>query len=736
MTEQKPSSFFAELRRRNVIRVAGLYLVGAWLLVQIAETLLPIFKTPDWVLQSLVVLLALGFVPALVLAWVFEMTPQGLRRESEFERPASAVDHTARKLDIAVIVLLVAVGAMMLWGRAGSGPRPESQMAADASGAVAGGEPAPVSVEAPMRSIAVLAFDDLSAEQDQAYFAEGVSEELLNVLARIDGLKVAARTSSFKFKDGDADIGEIGRALGVDAVLEGSVRKSGDQMRITAQLIKVSDGFHLWSESYDREVDNIFAVQDEIATAIVDALKLQLDIEEETAGRTTNVAAYDLYLRGRQEGRQPTREGLRKAIDLYEQALALDDDFAAAYGGIAEAWVWLEDYGGFRATEAFPQAEQAARRALELDPQSAEAKTSMAMVYDRYYNDQQRATALFEDILATNPNHVVAYNLYADSLLDIGEPRRAVEVQRSAVELDPLSFFYRARLAGRLITNQRLEEAEQVLKGVLADDPGNGYAEEEMASLRRIQGRLADAAGYLARVHAERPGDPYSAAWLAIVGIEMGDDAMADAWVAASRTRGADNRWELLARRAIAESRGDTAALDGLASASGGHVGAHLRGLAAIGREQWPEARKALNDALRLSNYRDGQPLTLQNVQPLILLAWLDQREGQPEGARRLAELDAFLGKIQGEGGQVASNLNSTVELARVAAVAGDRDRSLGYLQAAMDEEGFRQAWLIERDPVFEAWRDDAGFKALADRMRSLGRAEHAKVVAAGLHRP
>jgi TolB-like protein/cytochrome c-type biogenesis protein CcmH/NrfG len=729
-------TFLAELRRRNVIRVAGLYLVGAWLGVQIAETLLPIFKTPDWVLQALVVLLALGFVPALVFAWVFEMTPQGLRRESEVERSASTVDHTARRLDIAVIVLLLALAGMMLWGRIGPGSLPPGATATAEPGRAGQGDATAAASDAPLRSIAVLAFDDLSAEQDQAYFAEGVSEELLNVLARIDGLQVAARTSSFKFKEGDADIGEIGRALGVDVVLEGSVRKSGDQMRITAQLIKVSDGFHLWSQSYDRKVDNIFAVQDEIATAIVDALKLQLDLEEETAGRTANVAAYDLYLRGRHEGREPTREGLLKAIGLYEEALALDDGFADAYGGIAEAWIWLEDYGGFRGTEAFPQAEQAARRALRLDPQSVEAKTSMAMVHDRYYNDQHQAAALFEDILATNPNHVIAYNLYADALMDTGEARRAVEVQRRAVELDPLSVFYRARLAGRLLTNRRPDEAEQVLEDLLRDSPGNAFAEEELASVRRMQGRLAEAAGYLARVHADRPGDPFSAAWLAILGLEMGDDAMADAWVAAARARGADNRWELLARRSIAEARGDTAALDVLASASGGHVGAHLRALAAIGRGQWAESRKAANDALRLSNYRAGQPLTLQNVAPLILLAWLDQREGRPEAAARLAELEAFLGKIEADGGQVANNMSSTVDLARVAAVAGDRERSLGHLRVAMDEEGFRQAWVIERDPVFEAWRDDAGFKALAARMRALARTEHARVLEAGLQQP
>jgi TolB-like protein len=727
------TNLFAELRRRNVIRVAGLYLVGAWLIVQIAETLLPIFHTPDWVLQALVVLLALGFVPALVFSWVFEMTPQGLRRESEVDRSAGGVDHTARRLDIAVIVLLVGVAAMMAWNHGGTGSGSLSPAGSGTTPAVAGeSEPDPV----PLRSIAVLAFDDLSAEQDQVYFAEGVSEELLNVLARIDGLQVAARTSSFKFKNGESDIGEIGRALGVDAVLEGSVRKSGDQLRITAQLIKTSDGFHLWSQSYDRRIENIFAVQDEIATAIVDALKLELDLAQETAGRTADVAAYDLYLRGRQEGRQPTREGLLKAIDLYEQAIAVDPGFAAAHGGIAEAWIWLEDYGGFRSTEAYPKAEQAARRALALDPLSAEANAAMAMVHDRFYSDAQESARFFEKTLEINPNYVIAYSMYADALVDLGQPLRAIEMQQRSVELDPLSVYFRARLAGRLVANGQHAKAETLLAEILRDAPGNDYALEELASLRLAQGRMAEAAEQFRKVHDARPGDPFSAAWLAIIGAGVEDEAMARGWIAAARSRGADNRWELMAREIVTEWQGDWAAMDEVGSALGGGRGAYLRGLAAIGQQRWPEARQALSDSLRLSGYREGEAIEAGSVQPLILMAWLEKRDGPAAPSPRLSAVEAHLERLNAEGGLVANSLSSWIHAARAAAVAGDRERTLGHLRTAIDQQGYYRPWFLDRDPVYAPWRDDPEFKALAARMHSLARPEHARITEAGLQRP
>jgi len=722
-----------ELRRRNVIRVAGFYLVAAWLVVQVAETLLPAFDVPGWVLRAIIVVLALGFIPAVVLAWAFELTPQGIKRERDIDRSTQTVDPTARRLDIAVIVLLLGVAAVT-WFRPGAGPDPSAPSAQPGASAptVQGTDDS-----APLRSIAVLAFDDLSAERDQAYFAEGISEELLNLLARIDGLQVAARTSSFKFRDSSADIGEIGRALGVDAVVEGSVRKAGDQIRITAQLIKTRDGFHLWSQSYDRKLENIFAVQDEIATAIVQALKLELDLAEETAGRTGNVEAFDLYLRGRHQARAPTREGLLQAIALYDQALALDPGFAAAHSGIAEAWIWLEDYGGFRSTEAFPKAEQAARRALALDPQSAEANAAMAFVQDRYYNDHAQAQVLFERTLAINPNYVTAYNLYADTLRDMGQPRRMVEMQRRSVELDPLSVFFRARLAQGLMSTSHEDEASALIDAILAEAPDNDYGLEEQANLRRQQGRLAEAAALYRRVHLARPGDPFSAAHIAIFGAELDDAAMADAWIAAARARGADNRWELFGRQALALWRGDWTALDDVGSRRGGDFGAYLRGYAAAGEARWADARQALNESLRLGGYREGASPSQQNIAALLLLAWLEKRDGEPGWQARAREADAYLQRVTSEGGALIGTTSSVAfESARSAALAGEREQSLELLRGSVADSGFRHHWFLQRDPLFAQWRDDPEFRALVEQMRSLAAAERERVIADGLQAP
>jgi hypothetical protein len=250
------------------------------------------------------------------------------------------------------------------------------------------------------------------------------------------------------------------------------------------------------------------------------------------------------------------------------------------------------------------------------------------------------------------------------------------------------------------------------------------------------QGRLAEAAQYFKQVHEGRPGDPFSASWLSILGTFVGDDDMAEAWIAAARARGADNRWELLAREISAQSRGDWAGLDGVGSARGGYLGAYLRGLAATGQERWPDARHALSDALRLGGYREGQTIAAHHVPALILMAWLDKRDGQPAAAARLAAVQGYLERVQAEGG-IAQNAGSTrAQLARVAAIAGDRESSLDYLRAAAAKEGHRHFWFLEHDAIYGPWRDDPDFKALANEMRSLARAEHARIVEAGLQRP
>jgi TolB-like protein/Tfp pilus assembly protein PilF len=510
-------SLWVELKRRKVFKVGGAYVVIAWLAVQVASIAFPAFEAPAWVLRVFILVLMLGFPLALVMAWMLDVTADGVRLDAA---PLGNKRMGAIAAGLAALALV--------WYFIGQ------PAVRDAREIAATGTASPASAPAAAsRSIAVLAFADLSAQGDQAYFAEGVSEELLNLLARIDGLKVAARTSSFQFKDGKAGIGEIGRALNVDTVLEGSVRKAAEQVRVTAQLIRVSDGFHIWSESYDRRLDNIFAVQDEIAASIVAALKLELDVAVQAPARTVDVAAYDLYLQGRQLAREPTRAGLLRAISHYEQAIALDPGFASPYSGIAEAWVWLEDYGGERSDEAFPKAERAARRALELDPRAAEALAAMALVRDRMHSDAFGAREAFEQALAINPSYVPGYNLFGDVLRDMGEYRLAVDVHRKAVELDPLSVFMKTRLANKLMDVAQFDEADTLLRGILAQTPDNAYALEEVANLAFVRGEFAEAVAAYQRVHAGRPGDPYAAARIARIGTYLDDEAIANAGLAA-----------------------------------------------------------------------------------------------------------------------------------------------------------------------------------------------------------
>ncbi|WP_174754939.1 hypothetical protein [Arenimonas daejeonensis] len=278
--------------------------------MQVAETVLPAFDVPGWVLRAIIILLALGFIPALVFAWVYELTPEGIRREKDVDRSQSIVDQTARKLDIAVIVMLFAVGGLVLWQRtAGQGSESiplASSADAPSTARETDADPGPDPGTTPGTSIAVLPFVNLSADAANEFFSDGITEEILNALTHIEGLKVAGRTSSFHFKGKNEDLKAIGAALGVAHVLEGSVRRQGDRVRITAQLIKVDDGFHVWSQNYDRTLDDIFAVQDEISTAIAAALESRL---MPGGGNAADIdpATYDIYLHARQA--LATREG-------------------------------------------------------------------------------------------------------------------------------------------------------------------------------------------------------------------------------------------------------------------------------------------------------------------------------------------------------------------------------------------------------------------------------------------
>ncbi len=417
-----------ELKRRNVFRVAIAYAIIGWLLVEVASVLFPTFEAPAWVMKVFATVVILGFPIAIVFAWIFEMTPEGLKREHEVDRSQSITPATGRKLDFVIIGLLTIALIFFVsthdWGGEGDPGWEE----VSTSG---------------IQSIAVLPFVNMSDDPSNEYFSDGISEELLNVLVKVKGLQVASRTSSFSFKDREANISEIAGELNVDHVLEGSVRKSGNTVRITAQLIDVRSDRHLWSESYDRELEDIFAIQDEIARNIVEALKVALGTEEEQAiadaGRPTeNLEAYELYLRGRYFWQRRGEANIRQAIGYLNEAIELDPGFARAWSGLAAAYTTLPVYSNEPYDELTPLAVDAARQALELDDALAEAYAVIADA-SRIAREWSEAEEYYKRAIASEPKDSTSHLWYAEHLAETGRTRESLEQALISYRLDPLN---------------------------------------------------------------------------------------------------------------------------------------------------------------------------------------------------------------------------------------------------------------------------------------------------------
>ena len=435
-------SFLAELRRRNVIRMGGLYLVGAWLIVQVAGTLLPVFEAPAWAMKTLVGLLAVGFVPALVFAWVFELTPEGIKRDAEVKPEQSIAPQTARRMDRTIIVVLAVALGYFGFDKFVQAPRREAAAVATATATQAQAtNPAPAAAAAAAvspKSVAVLPFVKMSGDPKNEFFSDGITEEILNALAQIADLKVAARTSAFAFKGKDPDLRKVGEVLGVANVLEGSVQRAGDDVRITAQLIDTRSGFHLWSEKYDRKVTNLFAVEDEISKAIADKLQLQLaGAHPAGVANTASPQAHELYLRGL--GLLAARgTGLRDAVDAFAKAVEIDPQYAQAWGALAEAEQLLPSYTNGDLERGMARAESAAQRALGIDPDTASALVATANVY-AHRMEWAHAETTFRHALALAPGDAEGLNQYAQFLFLIGQHEAALRQIDRARQLDPLS---------------------------------------------------------------------------------------------------------------------------------------------------------------------------------------------------------------------------------------------------------------------------------------------------------
>ncbi len=497
------ASVWVELKRRNVVRVAIAYAVISWLILQLLDVLDQLLGLPEWAGKLVLTLLGIGFLLAVIFAWVYELTPEGIKKEKDVDRSQSITQVTGRKLDFVIIgVLAVALAYFVverfMWrGDLASDSRDDTSVAARQDRA---------------KSIAVLPFVNMSADPEQEYFSDGISEEILNGLVKVPGLRVVARTSAFSFKGQNIDIRQVGETLDANHVLEGSVRKAGNRLRITAQLISVVDGYHLWSETYDRQIDDVFAIQEEIARAVVSALEVTLGLSDETSllqQGTSNTEAYNWFLRGNYYIGRQTPDAFEKAIESYSNSIELDPDFAGGHGGLAYGLAYSATYEPFlrvkdrvrenygraleidenqihallaRAVDAaltdhdFATAEKAVRRALA-------ANIDKTLVTDAYWwlilSTQRRfdealgylAIAEQADPLSPLVKQGIGYNLAWS-----GDCPAAVPYLEAAFDLNPNDFFSTFMLAMCHVKMGRFDEAESAIHETEALDAPKAFS--------------------------------------------------------------------------------------------------------------------------------------------------------------------------------------------------------------------------------------------------------------------
>jgi TolB-like protein/Tfp pilus assembly protein PilF len=473
-----PTNLFAELKRRNVYKVVVAYAIAAWLLIQIATQLFPFFEIPNWAVRLVVALLLFGLPVAIVFAWIFELTPEGLKRTEGVPPKDFITQGTDRKLDFAIIGTLLAVIGALVFSRLHSS-RTEH-----------------VSV-APQKSIAVLPFKNLSRDAGNAYFAEGVQEEILGRLSKLAQLKVISRTSTQRYKSSSENLRQIAQQLGVANILEGSVQKEDEQVRVHVQLINANTDEHLWAESYDRDLTDVFAVESEIAKKISDVLHAKLTGSEQKMldiRPTESTEAHQLYLKGRYFWNKRTGDDLQLAISYFNQAIEKDQKYALAYAGLADAYVLLPQYTAGAPKDCIPKAKAAAQKALELDETLAEAHACLAESYITYDLDVSKSVKEFKRAIQLNPNYATAHQWYGYIALVVqGRFDEAIAEIKRALELDPLSLIINADLGAAYVSARRPDDAIDQLRRTLQLDPGFYYAHWNLGTALELNGSVESA---------------------------------------------------------------------------------------------------------------------------------------------------------------------------------------------------------------------------------------------------
>ena len=702
------SGLIGDLRRRKVFRVAAGYAIVAWVAVEVSSVVLPALRLPEWGVTAVVIAALVGFPVTVLLAWVFDISSDGVvRTEPSGGGDPRALRVAAQRGAVVILAAAVLAGAGYLaWDEGLLGGAPKEQ------------------------SIAVLPFVDLSEGHDNEYFSDGITEELLNSLVELEGLRVAARTSSFAFKGRQEDVREIGRQLNVNTVLEGSVRRAGNRVRITAQLIDVDNGFHLWSSTYDRELDDIFRIQDEIAQNIAGALKLEL-IGEAGAQRVAggvDIRAYDLYLLGRHHWHERTPDSLTRAFDLFEQAAALDPDFALAHTGIADAWILLAGYGDVDPDEAAGRAEAAVARALSLDDKSSEAYASLGLL--RLHQRELVAAELaLRGAIQLNPNNSMAHMWLGLVLHATQGPLAALAEYERAHEIDPLHPVITLNLAGAMAARGdyalAVEELEAAVAGAAGDEDSSRFL-IALAAMHTEWDRFDRAAVAAARSMSVAPEDRNAPIILAAAYVGVGEFRRAEDMLARMGDSGDGKLADFVTeqRMSIALARGDLESLDAQSS----EILSGLDDPASLAPQERyrlvvPGVARLISGAhtegaqlLMLVAGRDAEADVPPpgRVRLLGLAAWGFDQAGDRRGAEAMEQARAVAEDARAQGWNTPGLL---VAEAYLELVRGRREAALSRFEEALGL-GWAGYYQLVAHPATAPLLQDEDFAGLAGRLK------------------
>ncbi len=720
------SNFLTELRRRNVFKVGVAYAIVAWLLIQVIVSIEAPLHLPDWVDTLTIIFLIVGFPVALIFAWAFELTPEGVKRTRLDHLDISSTDVVSRKFEFIVIGLMAAIILFLLSDKyflKGDQISHDVPVVSKEKS----NELVKTSIAADRKSVAVLPFANRSETEGDAFFVDGMHDDILTQLAKISSLKVISRTSVMGYRDTTKNMKTIGNELGVATLLEGGVQRAGNRVRINIQLIDVDTDEHIWAETYNKELttDNIFEIQEQIATAIAKALRTTLSPEEQeriAAVPTQNLAAYEAYLLGRQRMVSRTSDKLAEAVGYFEQAITLDPAFALAYVGLSDVTQLQFLYAGLPRDEMNAKAEYAIHKALELDGKLGEAYASLGLLkLERH--DYDGAKVAFKKALALNPNYATSYHWYGSLLSDLGQDKEAMEQMQKALALDPLSIVINANVATFQAESGNFDEAMAHFDKIIEIDPTTAQGYLGKGRLHwSVYGRLDEADPFLRKALSLDPNSPQYHAMLGALYLTLGDDKRAECVINLAMRFGPESLFSNIMLAYLHASRNELkqallyARKSHKMDPNKGDVLLFIRD-AYLQAGEYDKARVLYEESMPALLNEDEPVINKTNYRNAIDLAYVLQLNGEQDRADHLLELSlAFIRsgihRLDFDGYKIND--------VRIYALQGEKQQALNALRQAIDE-GWRDGWWysLEIDRGLDSIRTEPEFQAMLAEIKS-----------------